>query len=203
MVLTARGLRHAWPDAPPLFDGLDLDLPSGVSLLQGAEGCGKTTLFKLLSGDLLPSQGALSIGGVALARQPERYRQRVFRTDPRSAAMEGFTPTTWFDAMARRYPDFRGEALPDLIEGFSLDPHIHKPMYMLSTGSQRKVWLCAALAAGTPVTLLDEPFAALDMPSIRFLTQCLRDAASHPTRAWLLADHDAPEGLALASVIDL
>lgn len=203
MILTARGLHHAWPETPPLFDGLDLDVPSGVCLLRGAEGCGKTTLFKLLSGELPPSAGALSIGDAALAIHPERYRQRVFRTDPRSAALEGFTPTSWFDAIAQSYPDFRRDALPDLIEGFSLDPHVDKPMYMLSTGSQRKVWLCAALAAGTSVTLLDEPFAALDVPSIRFLTQCLRDAASHPTRAWVLADHGAPEELALSCVIDL
>lgn len=171
--------------------------------MQGAEGSGKTTLLKLLSGDLPPHQGRITIGHVALASQPETYRHQVFRTDPRSAALAGFTPETWFDTLSRRFPDFRLAALPDLVEGFSLNAHIHKPMYMLSTGSQRKVWLCAALAAGTAVTLLDEPFAALDMPSIRFLKQCLDDASEHPTRAWVLADHEAPEGLALACVIQV
>lgn len=200
-ILSARGLCHAWAGGPSLFDGLDLDLPAGVSLLQGEEGCGKTTLFKLLSGELLPGRGTLIVGGIPLATQPERYRQQVFRTDPRSAALDGFTPTSWFDAMGQRYPDFRRDALPELIHGFSLDAHIHKPMYMLSTGSQRKVWLCAALAAGAPVTLLDEPFAALDAPSIRYLTQCLQDASPHNTRAWVLADHAAPEGVDLSSVI--
>lgn len=201
--LSARDLEFAWPDGVALWTGLNLEIPPGVSLVQGAEGSGKTTLLKLLSGDLSPRQGSITIGDVSLAAQPQRYRQQVFRTDPRGAALEGFTPTAWFDAMNRKLPNFRPAALPDLVEGFSLSPHVHKPMYMLSTGSQRKVWLCAALAAGTAVTLLDEPFAALDMRSIRFLKQCLGDAAQHPTRAWVLADHEAPEGLALACVIQV
>ncbi|MGS5086882.1 ABC transporter ATP-binding protein [Hydrogenophaga sp. A37] len=186
-----------------LWTRLSLDIPPGVSLIQGAEGSGKSSLLKLLAGDLSPRQGSLTIGDVSLVAQPQTYRQQVFRTDPRGAALDGFTPSTWFDAMSRRYPDFRLAALPDLVEGFSLNPHLHKSMYMLSTGSQRKVWLCAAFAACTAVTLLDEPFAALDMPSIRFLKQCLQDAAQHPTRAWVLADHEAPEGLAIACTIQV
>ena len=84
--------------------------------------------------------------------------------------------------------------MPDLVEGFALGPHVHKPLYMLSTGSRRKVWLTAALAAGTALTLLDEPFAALDMPSVRFLREALNDASRHASRAWVLADHEAPKG---------
>jgi ABC-type cobalamin/Fe3+-siderophores transport system ATPase subunit len=76
-------------------------------------------------------------------------------------------------------------------------------MYMLTAGSKRKVWLSAAFAAGTPLTLIDQPFAALDAPSMRFLTELLQDAASHPSRAWVIADYEAPAGVELASIIDL
>ena len=76
-------------------------------------------------------------------------------------------------------------------------------MYMLSTGSKRKVWLAAAFAAGAALTLLDDPFAALDQPSIRFVLGLLKEAATDPERAWLLADYQAPPGLSLAAVIDL
>lgn len=201
--LSARDLEFAWPDGATLWTGLNLDIPPGVSLIQGAEGSGKTTLLKLLSGDLSPRQGHITIGDVALATQARTYRQQVFRTDPRGEMLDSVTPSDWFAAMGQQFPGFRPAALPDLVEGFSLGTHVQKPMYMLSTGSRRKVWLCAALAAGTAVTLLDEPFAALDMTSIRFLKQCLRDAARHPTRAWVLADHEAPEGLALACVVQV
>ncbi|MCY1378594.1 hypothetical protein D9M69_662440 [compost metagenome] len=87
--------------------------------------------------------------------------------------------------------------------GFALQPHLDKPLYMLSAGSRRKVWLCAAFAAGTALTLIDQPFAALDAPSIRFLLELLQDAADHPSRAWVLADYLAPEGVPLARVLTL
>ena len=74
---------------------------------------------------------------------------------------------------------------------------------MLSTGSKRKVWLAAAFASGAPVTLLDEPFAALDQASIGFVMELLQDAAQHPTRAWVLAHYEAPGEVPLAAIIEL
>ena len=74
---------------------------------------------------------------------------------------------------------------------------------MLSTGSKRKVFLAAALASGAQVTLLDDPFAALDTASIRFLLGWLNAAASATDRAWVIAGHVAPDGLPLAQIIDL
>ena len=105
--------------------------------------------------------------------------------------------------LSARHPDFDHAGLPALINGLSLEPHWQKPMYMLSTGSKRKVWLAAAFAAGAALTLLDDPFAALDQPSIRFVLGLLQGAATDPERAWLLADYQAPTGLSLAAVIDL
>jgi ABC-type nitrate/sulfonate/bicarbonate transport system ATPase subunit len=74
---------------------------------------------------------------------------------------------------------------------------------MLSTGSKRKVWLSAAFASGAALTLIDQPFAALDAPSIRFLRELLVEASEHTSRAWLLADHAAPAGIAFGTVRDL
>jgi energy-coupling factor transporter ATP-binding protein EcfA2 len=74
---------------------------------------------------------------------------------------------------------------------------------MLSTGSKRKVWLAAAFASGAAVTLLDEPFAALDKASINLVLELLQDAAIHATRAWVVADYEAPRGVPLALTISL
>jgi ABC-type nitrate/sulfonate/bicarbonate transport system ATPase subunit len=103
----------------------------------------------------------------------------------------------------QRYPNGSPPDLGPLIEGFGLQQHLVKPLYMLSTGSRRKVWLSAALAAGAPLTLIDQPFAALDAPSIRFLTEQLHAASQDHSRVWLLADHAPPDGVALAGIIEL
>ena len=87
-----------------------------------------------------------------------------------------------------------------LMEGLSLTEHQHKPMYMLSTGSRRKVWFAAAAVCGAPLTLVDEPFAALDKRSIAFVCEVLRAAGQRQDRVWILADHEAPEGVPLAGI---
>ena len=80
---------------------------------------------------------------------------------------------------------------------------MHKQLFMLSTGSKRKVFLAAALASGAQLTLFDDPFAALDATSIRFVLGWLDAAASATNRAWVIAGHVVPDGLPLAQIIDL
>jgi ABC-type multidrug transport system ATPase subunit len=93
--------------------------------------------------------------------------------------------------------------LHELIEGLNLSDHVSKAMYMLSAGSKRKVWLAAAFASGASVTLLDEPFSALDKASINFLIERLATFAHNSDRAWVIADYEAPQSLSLDFSINL
>lgn len=201
-VLTVSELCFGWPQAP-LFDHLSLRLPPGVSAVHGDESCGKTTLLRLLAGELPVERGSLVLRGTHLATHPDAYRALVFRTEPRSDALDAISARTWFSTLAARRPNFDTIAAQRLSSGFALDPHIDKPMHMLSAGSRRKVWLSAAFAAGAALTLIDEPFAALDMNSIRFLRSLLEEASQHTGRAWLLADHTLPDGTVLQTRLQL
>lgn len=62
--------------------------------------------------------------------------------------------------------------LVDLVAGLSSQEHAGMCLYMLSSGTRRKVLLAAVLASGAALTLLDEPFATLDRPSVNFLLRC-------------------------------
>lgn len=201
-VLQVRGLRFGWPGRR-LFDGLTFDLPPGVSLVRGDDGSGKSTLLALIAGALAPEAGTLAVQGVSLQDQHDVYRHRVFWIDPQTEAHDALAAGGYLDSLSRHYPRFDAETMDEVVDGFGLRPHLGKPMYMLSTGSRRKVWLTAAFSAGTPVTLIDQPFAALDAPSSRFLSELLQDASTQPHRAWLLADHEAPERVTLTSTLDI
>lgn len=201
-VLQLKALRFGWAEQP-LFDGLSFDIPPGVSLLRGDDGSGKSTLLRLLAGAQNPDAGSLAIHGIHLDERHDAYRHQVFWIDPQTEAHDALAAKGYLESLSHHYPNFDPETMAELVNGFALGPHLAKPMYMLSTGSRRKVWLTAAFAAGTPLTLIDQPFAALDAPSIRFLRELLQDAADHPSRAWLLADHEAPEGIALKKTISL
>jgi ABC-type multidrug transport system ATPase subunit len=202
VVLQAEGLSFAYPGRS-LFAGWSARIPAGVTLVRGGDGVGKTTLLRLLAGELPAQAGALRVNGVSLGDPADAYRRQVFWADPRSVAHDQITASDWFRSLPRRFPAFDGSILEDLVDGFGLAPHRDKPLYMLSTGSKRKVWLAGGFACGAALTLLDEPFAALDKAAIGLVLELLTEAASHPSRAWVVAAYEAPSDVPLASLIDL
>ncbi len=204
-ILNVDGLsfQHDSNGSKKLFTDWSANIPTGVTLVCGGEDSGKSTLLRLLAGELTTNTGELSINGISLLEQPQRYQQAIFWANPRNDAFDQLTLTAYFESQKRNYAFFEEVLLADLIEGLSLTEHLHKNIYMMSAGSKRKVWLAAAFASGATVTLIDEPFAALDMASIGFVKQLLAEAAEHTSRAWVLADYAAPEGVKLAAVLDL
>jgi ABC-type multidrug transport system ATPase subunit len=190
MILQADKLCFSYPQCA-LFTALSLQLPPGLALVRGGDGRGKTTLLRLLAGNVAADSGRLQIKAIDLHNAPSAYRQQVFWMEPRSTALDQVTPTDYFASQRSHYPGWDGAALAGLTEGLSLNEHLHKPLYMLSTGSKRKVWLAAALASAAAVILLDDPFAALDKPSIAFVMQQLRRIAQQQTQACVVAHYAA------------
>lgn len=202
-VLSASHLRFGWP-GQPLFQDLNFDLPTGLSLVTGGDGCGKSTLLRLLAGNLPVDAGTLRLTGRHAAEPGDAaWRQQVFWIDPATDAHDAICARDFWGRLPSQYPTFAADALADLVDGLGLQPHLNKPLYMLSAGSKRKVWLAAAFAAGTPLTLIDQPFAALDGAAIRFVHELLQDVATHSRRAWVIADHQAPTGVPLAFTLFL
>lgn len=202
-VLCASNLRFGYPGCS-LFADWSCQIPAGVTLLQGDEGSGKTTLLRLLSGHLAAQAGTLRCTEITLNPSTRKaYHDQVFCTDPRSEAFEALTPLQFFAQMALRYPRMDAALAVELADDLALTPHLDKTFFMLSTGTKRKVWLATAFASGAAVTLLDEPFAALDKTSIGWVIGLLEEAAQHPSRAWVVADYAPPPGVPLALTIDL
>jgi ABC-2 type transport system ATP-binding protein len=203
-LLQARSLRFAYPGQPPLFTDLSVDLPAGITLLEGDTGSGKTTLLKLLAGDLKPGSGRLISAGHDRSSQPAAYRRQLCWFDPRDEAFDALTPAALMAAQRAVHPGLDEAAWQRHLAGFDLGPHLSKPFYALSTGSRRKAGLAVALATGTALTLLDEPTAGLDAGSLAYLALALNEAATRQPRcAWLLASSQGLAGLALAGVVTL
>ncbi len=182
----------------PLFTALSFVIPCGVSLVQGGEGRGKTSLMRLLAGDLHPASGTVQISGAA----PHEPSQ-IYWHDPRSEDWNELSPRAWCAKMRARFSRFDDMEWNALAAHLQLTEHMDKAMYMLSTGSKRKVNWIAALACGADVLLMDEPFAAIDMANIQKLHALLGNWHTRKTSAWVLADYQIPGNVPLAAVIDL
>lgn len=202
MLLQIHGLDFSYPGRE-LFTSLSANILTGVTLIQGGDGRGKTTLVRLLAGDLQANAGQLQIQGISLQEQAAAYRRQLFWIDPRTEVFDQMTALEFFESRRALYPAFDDGVLARLVDELDLAPHTHKQLFMLSTGSKRKVWMAAAFASGAAVTLLDMPFAALDKASIAFILEFLQGISDHQQRAWVLADYEAPAGVRLAGVVEL
>jgi ABC-type multidrug transport system ATPase subunit len=204
-LLQVHDLAFAHPGRP-LWSGWSQDWRAGVGLVRGGDGSGKTTLLSLLAGQLAPARGRLVLCGTDLAAQPSAYRRQVFWMDPRAPglpAQAGLTPGQWLQTLPARHPLWSEAALQSHVQGWDLAPHLAKPFHALSTGTQRKCFMAAALASGAPLTLIDEPVAGLDKPSIRYLQQALGALAQARDRLVLVAHYEALPGVDWGSTVDL
>ncbi len=174
------------------IQNLTHEWPAGVSWVCGDEGCGKTTLLRLLAGDVQPTSGTVSM----LAGD-------VFWANLQDAVHDQTSVTECWTTLRQRYPNWHEDLQRDLTDALGMTPHLDKRLNMLSAGSRRKVTLIAALASGATVTLLDQPFAALDTVSVQLVRDFLHEASDHAQRAWIVADYEVPNGLRLADVLNL
>lgn len=194
VLLRADRLGLAYPGQRLLHD-LSFEIRPGLTLVRGGDGRGKSTLLRLLAGEQTPSSGAV-----------HRHAQPVFwwvAANPDDDACVGHD---WLRAMRDRFATWDDALARSLLERFGLGEHAGKPLFMLSTGSRRKLGLTAAAASRAPLTLIDMPFAALDGPSCRVVSELLIAAAAGRDRGWVVADHEQPPSLAgvrLAATIDL
>lgn len=201
-LLQADGLGFSYPDTPPLLSNWSGTVGAGVTLLYGDTGSGKSTLLRVLAG-ALPAQGRLTLAGVRLDQDPAAYRRNVFFADPGTDAYDAMSCRECTDVLVAGDTRFDPIAWQALIDGFSLTPHMDKKMFMLSTGSRRKVWLAAGLATGRALTLLDEPTGGLDAPSRRCLWAVLTRIAAQQDRAVVVASGERIDDVPFNATLEL
>ncbi len=155
-----------------------LPLPPGLVAVTGEEGAGKTSLLRRLGGDLPAPPGQAS--------SPD-----ALWLDLSLPGQDDQVPDQVWNALRQRCPRWNLQLQQDLMAALDLLSHHDKKLFMLSTGSRRKVALVGLLASGATVTCLDQPFAALDASSARVIREFLADMADHATRTWVVADYEA------------
>jgi ATP-binding cassette subfamily B protein len=169
-------------DGPPLFEGLDLEIPSGAKIgLVGRSGGGKTTLSRLLLRLMDVDGGRILIGGQDIARLRQSDLRNLIAYVPQEPAMfhrsvrdniafarPGATETEILRAARAAHVTEFVESLPD---GF--DTLVGERGVKLSGGQRQRVALARAILRDTPILLLDEATSALDSESELLVQEAL------------------------------
>ena len=204
--LRVTGLTKSFGQARVL-DGVDLDVPGGITAVLGASGCGKTTLLRLVAGFLEPGAGTIHLGKRVVAGEgrPVPPRGRRIGYVPQEGALFphldvaaniAFGLSAGRRSAARRR---RVEEMLDLVE-LPRDVATRQP-HELSGGQQQRVALARALAPEPDMVLLDEPFSSLDAGLREETGRAVARALRVNSATAVLVTHDQGEALSLADQV--
>lgn len=178
-VFQIRGLSFAY-GKHTVLKGLDLDLHAGrITTLIGANGCGKSTLFHLMTKNLRPNAGRILLRDqdISACRLRDFARQvaivHQYNTAPADLSVEklvAYGRTPYQTMGLSPDPEADAEKIRWALEITHTDKYRDKPVAELSGGQKQRVWIAMALAQGTQVLFLDEPTTYLD---IRYQLQIL------------------------------
>ncbi|MEE4607703.1 MAG: ABC transporter ATP-binding protein [Desulfobacteraceae bacterium] len=173
-------LTHRFADGTLALDGIDLAVEAGAFVLvAGANGSGKTTLLRHLNGLLRPTEGAVHIDGVLVARDPVRARRRVglvFQDVDTQIVGETVADDVAFGpenlGLARADIEARVAAVLDAMD---LSAAADMPPHLLSGGQKRRLAIAGVLAMDPAIIAFDEPFSNLDYPGVRSVLRRMID----------------------------
>lgn len=178
-VFQIRGLSFAY-GKHAVLKGLDLDLHAGrITTLIGANGCGKSTLFHLMTKNLRPDAGRILLHGqdISACRLRDFARQvaivHQYNTAPADLSVEklvAYGRTPYQTMGLSPDPEADAEKIRWALEITHTDKYRDKPVAELSGRQKQRVWIAMALAQGTQILFLDEPTTYLD---IRYQLQIL------------------------------
>ena len=186
-----------------ILDNLNLQLNNGQILgLLGPNGVGKSTIFNLITGLISPDYGSIFIDSDLVNKYP--IYQRTIKYKIGFVPQHGgfFHDLTVFEnlkAIAEIAIDnvsFRSEKIDLLISKFELDAVRDIKANFLSGGQKKKLVIAIALIADPKILLLDEPFAALDVMTIKTLQEIIVNLQSNNNISIILCDHQARDLLA-------
>lgn len=170
-ILTMNQLSAGYGDNV-ILDGLDLAVPPGkITVIVGANACGKSTLLRTMSRLLSPRRGHVLLDGKSIHRTPSRELARTLGLLPQSpVAPEGITVA---DLVSRGRHPHQGvfsrwtrrddEAVAAALAATRTAALAERPVDELSGGQRQRVWIAMALAQQTEILLLDEPTTFLDI----------------------------------------
>ena len=162
--------------ADDVLTNLSLSIePGTIYGLLGLNGEGKSTLLHLMAGVLTPNAGNITIDDVDVRLRRPSTLSKLFIV-PEEFSLPEISLENYVRINAPLYPNFNRDDMERYLKEFGLNSNIN--LKGLSMGQKKKVFISFALAANTPVMLMDEPTNGLDIPGKSTFRKVISMAAS-------------------------
>jgi phospholipid/cholesterol/gamma-HCH transport system ATP-binding protein len=204
------GVSFGYDRRRPVLTGIDMAVPRGrLVAIMGGSGCGKTTILRLIGGQLRPQTGTVTVAGQDVAALD---RDALFALRRRIGMLFQFgalfTDMSVFENIAfpmREHTDLPEELIRDLVlmklNAVGLRGAAQLRPAELSGGMARRVALARAIALDPMLVMYDEPFAGLDPISLGIVGQLIRKLNDALGITSLVVTHDIYESLKIVDYI--
>ena len=163
-----------------LFEGVNFSLENGTAMhLHGTNGCGKTSLLRILSGLGIPECGIIFCNGEPISKDRSYYLNRLCYHGHQlglKSELNGYENLAATLAMGNaqdprlRSGDYIAEAaIQESLQVLEIDHAAHLPCGQLSAGQKQRIALARLLLSHAPLWILDEPGTALDTSGLTLL----------------------------------
>ena len=182
--IVTRGLHKRFGDLVAV-ETLDLSVRRGeIFGLLGANGSGKTTTIRMLTGLMPPTAGTAEVAGIDVVKDPEAVRRRIGYMSQRYGLYDDLTVEENLRFYAGLYSLVGREGrarVEELIENLSFQPRRRQLAGTLSGGWKQRLSLACATAHRPEVLFLDEPTAGVDPAARRHFWEMIRGLAAGGT----------------------
>jgi phospholipid/cholesterol/gamma-HCH transport system ATP-binding protein len=193
-----------------IFDGLSMDIPrQGVTAIMGPSGTGKTTLLKLIGGQLVPDQGSIEVDGIDVHQLSTKklfeLRQRMGMLFQSGALL---TDLSVFENVAyplREHTRLNEALIRHLVllklNAVGLRGAADMMPSELSGGMSRRVALARAIALDPMMIMYDEPFTGQDPISKGVLVSLISELNNALNICSVVVSHDVPDTLSISDYV--
>src|SRR6202171_5113441 len=201
---------HFAYDRRAILKGITMSVPRGkIVAIMGASGSGKTTILRLIGGQLRPQSGQVRVGGLSVPDlEPEALYELRRRFGMLFQFGALFTDMSVFENIAfpmREHTELPEELIRDLVlmklQAVGLRAAAHLMPSELAGGMARRVALARAIALDPLLVMYDEPFAGLDPISLGVVGQLIRELNDALGTTSVVVTHDVYESLKIVDYL--
>ena len=195
-----------------ILDGIELNCREGtVNVLLGLNGCGKTTLIKIMAGLFKPDEGSVRYGGTDVHALSDWERsKRIAYVNQHGSYISGYTVEDYLllstaNSLKSYEEPGREEIVwvDECLKALGIEHLKDKAIKKLSGGQRQLVYICAALVQNSEIILLDEPTSALDMKNQNLVLEHLLRISQTMGKTVILSTHNPNHALFLGADVFL
>jgi len=193
-----------------IFSGVSLDIPAGkITAIMGPSGTGKTTLLRLIGGQLKPSRGSLSVEGLEIPilnrKQLYKARRRMGMLFQSGALLTDLSVYENIAFPIREHFDFPESMIRDIVlmklELVGLRGARNLMPSELSGGMARRVALARAIVLDPVLMMYDEPFTGLDPVTLGTIVSLIKELNQSLGLTSVVVSHDIHETFSIADYV--